>query len=164
MKSKIHEFQNKYSAMSKDKVNEITISYKEKVKTSTSIAIKSSQHAASILFQQWDKNTIGLQESFKVMLLNNSNKVKGIYQLSTGGLTGTLVDIRILFAVILKSLSVAVILAHNHPSGKLQPSEADKQLTQKIKKAAVLFDVKVLDHLIIIQNGDYYSFSDNAVL
>jgi DNA repair protein RadC len=97
-------------------------------------------------------------------LLNNSNKVKGVYHLSTGGITGTLVDIRILFAVILKSLSVGIILAHNHPSGKLQPSEADKQLTQKIKKAAVYFDVKVLDHLILIPSGEFYSFSDNGLL
>jgi len=97
----------------KDKVNEITISYKEKIRTSTSTAIKSSTDAGKILFDHWDKNTIELQETFKVLLLNNSNKVKGVYQLSTGGLTGTLVDIRILFAVVLKSLSVGIILAHN---------------------------------------------------
>jgi DNA repair protein RadC len=148
----------------KNKVNDIKISYKEKVMTSKSIAIKSSTDAGKLLFDNWDKNTIGLQEAFKVLLLNNSNKVKGIYHLSTGGITGTLVDIRILFAVILKSLSVGIILAHNHPSGKLQPSEADKQLTQKIKQAAVLFDVKVLDHLIIIPNGEFYSFSDNGLI
>ncbi|MCF6168808.1 JAB domain-containing protein [Lutibacter sp.] len=148
----------------KNKVNEIKISYKEKIRISKSIAIKSSTDAGKLLFEHWDKNTIGLQEAFIVLLLNNSNKVKGIYHLSTGGLTGTLVDIRILFAVILKSLSIGIILAHNHPSGKLQPSEADKQLTQKIKKAAVLFDVKVLDHLILIPNGEFYSFSDNGLI
>jgi DNA repair protein RadC len=148
----------------KNKVNEIKISYKEKITTSKSNAIKSSTDAGKLLFEHWDKNTIGLQEGFKVLLLNNSNKIKGIYHLSTGGLTGTLVDIRILFAVILKSLSVGIILAHNHPSGKLKPSEADKQLTQKIKKAAVLFDVKVLDHLILIPNGKFYSFSDNGLI
>ena len=148
----------------KDKVNELKISYKEKIRTSKSIGIKSSADAGKLLFEHWDKNTIGLQETFKVLLLNNSNKVKGIYQLSTGGLTGTLVDIRILFAVILKSLSVGIILAHNHPSGKLKASNADIQLTNKIKKAAVYFDVKVLDHLIIIPNGEFYSFADNGQL
>jgi len=148
----------------KDKVNEIKISYKEKIRTSKSIGIKSSADAGKLLFEHWDKNTIGLQESFKVLLLNNSNKVKGVHQLSTGGLTGTLVDIRILFAVILKSLSVAIILAHNHPSGKLKASQADIQLTNKIKKAAHYFDVKVLDHLILIPNGDYFSFADNGQL
>jgi len=150
--------------MRKDKVNEIQISYKDKISTSKSMSIKSSTDAGKLLFDTWDKNTIGLQESFKVLLLNNSNKVKGVYQLSTGGLTGTLVDIRILFAVILKSLSVGIILAHNHPSGKLKASNADIQLTDKVKKAAHYFDVKVLDHLILIPNGEFYSFADNGQL
>lgn len=148
----------------KSKVNEIQISYKEKRTLSKSQAIKSSSDAGKLLFETWDKNTIGLQESFKVLLLNNSNKVKGVYELSKGGITGTLVDIRILFAVILKSLTVGVILSHCHPSGTLKPSEADKQLTTKIKEAAKFFDVKVLDHLIIAPNGSYFSFSDNGLL
>jgi len=148
----------------KNKVNEIQISYKEKIKISESKTIKSSDDARKLFFEQWDKNTISLHESFKVLLLNNSNKVKGIYQLSSGGITGTLVDIRILFAVILKSLSTGIILSHNHPSGKLVPSESDKQLTRKIKKAACFFDIKVLDHLIITPNGEYYSFSDNGLI
>lgn len=98
------------------------------------------------------------------MLLNNSNKVKGIYELSKGGITGTMVDIRILFAIVLKSLSVGIILSHCHPSGQLKPSEADKNITKKIKQAAQLFDIKVLDHLIIAPNSEYYSFADNGDL
>ncbi len=148
----------------KNKVNEIRISYREKISTSKSDAIKSSDDAAKLIYKSWDESTIGLHESFKVLLLNNSNKIKGIYQLSSGGITGTLVDLRILFAVILKTLSVGVILVHNHPSGKLKPSEADKQLTTKIKDAAKLFDVNILDHLIIVPNGSYYSFADNGML
>ncbi len=148
----------------KDKVNEIKISYRERVAPSLWKKISSSKDAFELLYENWNKNTIGLQESFKVVLLNNSNKVKGIYQLSEGGITGTMVDLRILFAVIIKSLSVGVILVHNHPSGKLKPSGADKQLTEKIKKAATLFDIKVLDHLIISPDGRYYSFTDNGLL
>ena len=148
----------------KDKVNEIKISYREKVATLKSDPIKSSKHAAKLLYNNWDNGTIGLQESFKILLLNNSNKVKGVYPLSVGGITGTLVDIRILFAIVLKTLSVGILLAHNHPSYKLEPSEADKRLTRKIKEAAQLFDVKVLDHIIIVPNGDYYSFADNGLL
>ena len=98
------------------------------------------------------------------MLLNNANKVKGIYEVSTGGITGTLVDLRIIFAVVLKSLTTAVILAHNHPSGTLRPSEPDKRLTQKIKKAGELFDIKVLDHLILTPDGNYFSFADEGML
>lgn len=148
----------------KDKVNEIRISYREKKNVSGSVAINSSTVAAEVVYDHWDKDTIGLQESFKVLLLNNSNKVKGIYHLSTGGITGTMVDLRILFAVIIKSLATGIILVHNHPSGKLKPSEADKQLTEKIKNAAMLFDIKVLDHLIIVPNGDYFSFADECIL
>ncbi|WP_282117148.1 JAB domain-containing protein [Cellulophaga baltica] len=148
----------------KDKVNEIKISYKERIPAPFRQQISSSQDASALVFEHWNKNTIALQESFKVVLLNNSNKVKGIYQLSQGGITGTMIDLRILFAVVLKTLSVGIILTHNHPSGKLLPSEADKRITEKIKKAAALFDVKVLDHLIITPNGEYYSFADNCLL
>ena len=106
----------------------------------------------------------GGHENFKVVLLNNSNRVKGIYELSKGGITGTLVDIRILFATVLKSLTVGIILSHNHPSGKLQASSADIQLTKKIQSAAQFFDIAVLDHLIITPNGSFYSFADNGML
>ncbi|MCB0460056.1 MAG: JAB domain-containing protein [Flavobacteriaceae bacterium] len=146
------------------KVNEIQISYKEKIRTIQSKPIKSSEDVAQVLFNNWDVKTIGLHESFKVLLLNNSNKVKGIYQLSTGGITGTIVDLRILFALALKTLSVAIILAHNHPSSKLQPSESDKQLTDKVVKAAKLLDIKVLDHVILTPDKKYFSFADNGLL
>ncbi len=148
----------------KDKVNEIKISYKERTTTSIIDSITNSFEVAQLLFEDWDDDTIGLQESFKVVLLNNSNNVKGIYQISQGGITSTIVDLRILFAVVLKSLSVGIILVHNHPSGKLIPSEADKRLTEKIKKAADFFNIKVLDHLIIAPNGEYYSFTDNGLI
>ncbi len=84
--------------------------------------------------------------------------------MSRGGITYTLVDLRLIFGVILKSLSTAVILCHNHPSGTLLPSNPDKDLTRKIKNAAGLFDIKVLDHLILTPGGDYYSFADNGML
>jgi DNA repair protein RadC len=148
----------------KAQVNEIAISYSGNLKTNQLPKITSSQNAAELLYGQWNKNNIELHETFKVMLLNNANKVKGIYEVSTGGITGTLVDLRILFAVVLKSLTTAVILAHNHPSGTLIPSEPDKRLTQKIKKAGELFDIKVLDHLILTPDGNYFSFADEGIL
>jgi len=148
----------------KVQVNEIRISYKGGLKSSMWHKISNSQDAAKLLFEDWNKDTIALHETFKVALLNNSNKVKGIYQISQGGITGTLVDVRILFAVVLKSLSVGIILTHNHPSGKLVPSNADQQLTNKIKETSKLFDIKLLDHVILVPNGDYYSFSDNGIL
>lgn len=147
-----------------NKVNEIRISYCERLGTIKSKSIQMSEPVAKLLYENWNKDTIGLHETFKVLLLNNANKVKGVYQASAGGITGTLVDIRILFAVILKSLSVAVVLAHNHPAGTLSPSEADIQLTKKIQKAAKLFDIRILDHLIISPTGDYFSFMDNNII
>jgi len=148
----------------KTKVNEISIKYQGNFKMKQAPKITSSNSAVELLFESWNKDHIGLQECFKVMLLNNSNKVKGIFEVSSGGITGTLVDVRILFAVILKSLTTSIILAHNHPSGNLKPSEADKQLTNKIKNAGEFLDIKLLDHLIIIPDGDYFSFADEGIL
>ncbi|MDR5591640.1 JAB domain-containing protein [Christiangramia sp. SM2212] len=148
----------------KTKVNEISIKYQGNFKISQAPKITSSVSAAELLYNAWNKDQIGLQECFKVMLLNNGNKVKGIFEVSTGGITGTLVDLRILFAVVLKTLSVNLIIAHNHPSGTLKPSEADKRLTEKIKKAGELLDIKILDHLILTPDGDYFSFADSGIL
>lgn len=145
-----------------NKINEIKIQYH--TKTALSDPITSSQLAFQLVFEHWNSGTIGLQETFKIVLLDNANKVKGVFELSKGSITATLVDLRILFAVVLKSLSVGIILVHNHPSGKLIPSQMDKQLTKKIQKAATLFDIKVLDHLILSPQGSYYSFADNGIL
>ncbi len=148
----------------KDKVNEITISYHGDVQPHLWHKITQSKDAANLLFEHWDKDTLAVKESFKILLLNNDNRVKGIYEISQGGMTSTLVDLRILFAVILKSLTLAIVLAHNHPSGKLKASEADMEITRKIKQAAMLFDVKVLDHIILTPQHEYFSFADNGLL
>jgi len=145
-------------------VSEIQVSYINKTKTEKSHKITSSTDIAELLFETWNKNTIELHESFKVVLLNNSNTVKGIFEMSSGGITGTLVDVRILFAVALKTLSTGIILAHNHPSGTLKPSKSDKNLTTKIKRASELLDIKLLDHLIITPKHEYYSFADEGIL
>lgn len=145
-------------------VSEIKISYKNRVTSSNLTKISSSSDAAKILLETWDNDTIQLHESFKIMLLNNSNIVKGIYEISSDGITGTVVDIRIIFAVVLKSLSTAIILAHNHPSGNLKPSDADKRLTSKIKQASELLDIKLLDHLIITPSQEYFSFADDGII
>ena len=148
----------------KNIISEIKIKYNPIKLDNGNVKITSSDDAFKIVLKHWNPDIIELQEEFKVLLLNNSNKVKGIYELSTGSITGTMVDLRILFAVVLKSLSVGIIISHNHPSNKLEPSEADKRLTEKIKKAAQFFDIMVLDHLIITPDGNYYSFADNGDL
>lgn len=145
-------------------VNEIQIGYREKLSTLQSNSITILNDVAQLLFKNWDADTIGLNECFKILLPNQSNKVKEIYPLSIGGITGTLVDMRILFAIVLKTLSVGIILVHDYPSGQLKASEADKQLTKKIQQAAVLFDIKVQDHIILTTDGSYYSFADHGLM
>lgn len=102
-------------------------------------------------------------EEFWVLFLNNSNKVVAKSQISKGGLTATIVDIRLVFKRALEMAAVGIIVCHNHPSGKLQPSNADKQLTQKIKEAGITLDIKLLDHLIITEKS-YFSFADEQIL
>lgn len=102
-------------------------------------------------------------EEFWILYLNNSNKVLHKIQLSKGGITGTLVDTRLVFKKAMEVGATAIILAHNHPSGTLKPSSADKQLTNKIKIAGQTLDVKVFDHLIITTDG-YFSFADENEL
>jgi len=102
-------------------------------------------------------------EEFWILYLNNSNKVIQKNQLSKGGITGTLVDVRLVFKTALEVGAVGLILAHNHPSGTLKPSQADKNLTQKLKTAARSLDIKILDHLIITENA-YLSFADDGIL
>lgn len=102
-------------------------------------------------------------EEFWVLFLNNSNKVVSKTQISKGGLTATIVDVRLLFKRALELASVGIIVCHNHPSGKLEPSNADKQITQKIKVAGVTLDIKLLDHLIVTEKS-YFSFADEGIM
>ncbi|QCX40096.1 JAB domain-containing protein [Aureibaculum algae] len=104
-----------------------------------------------------------LHEEFWLLYLNNSNKIIYKNKLSSGGITGTLVDVRMLFKKALELSSVAIILSHNHPSGNLKPSKADIDLTKKIQEAGKTLDIKVLDHLIITEK-DYFSFADGNLM
>ncbi|WP_188049949.1 DNA repair protein RadC [Flavobacterium sp. GP15] len=101
-------------------------------------------------------------EEFWIIYLNNSNKVISKSQLSKGGITGTLVDVRIVFKTALEMFATALILCHNHPSGTLIPSEADKQITKKLKLAGDSLEIKVLDHLIVTESS-YFSFADEGI-
>ncbi|MAW94338.1 MULTISPECIES: RadC family protein [unclassified Leeuwenhoekiella] len=145
-------------------LNEIKLRYSTKQKATDWIKISSSTNAAEAIFKNWDKDHIATFECFKIVLLNNSNQIKGVFQVSQGGITGTVVDVRLIFAVALKSLAVGMILTHNHPSGTLKPSEADKSITRKIKSAGEFLDIKVLDHIILTPTGQYFSFADEGLL
>ncbi len=127
------------------------------------IKISSGEDAFKVLHSSWDLDTIELQEEFKVLLLNRANEVLGLYPLSRGGITGTVVDQRLIFGVALKCNATALIICHNHPSGKLVPSEADITLTKSIGKCGEIFGINLLDHIIITKHG-FYSFLNEGKL
>ena len=142
-------------------VSEIKVAYT--TSDTPKVKIKSGDDAYNVLLASWNLDTIELQEEFKVLLLNRANELLGIYPLSRGGITGTVVDQRLIFAVALKCNATGIIICHNHPSGKLLPSEADITLTKSIGKCADLLEINLLDHLIITKNG-FYSFSNEGKL
>jgi len=145
------------------KVSEIELTYKSKVKATERPKITSSNEAYQIAMQIWNPNTIELFEEFKILLLNNSNRVLGCYSVSSGGITGTVVDIRLIFSAALKANASAIIMIHNHPSGSLIASEADKSITAKVKSAGRFLDIQIFDHLIITSES-YYSFADSGTI
>jgi DNA repair protein RadC len=126
--------------------------------------VKSADNAFKYFSRAYDEGTIGLCEEFMVLLLNRANRVMGCLRLSKGGLTGTVVDLRILFGTALKAMASSIVIAHNHPSGNLKPSDADRELTSQIKQAGKLLDITLLDHLILGTEGDYASFADEGWL
>jgi DNA repair protein RadC len=145
------------------KVAEVELIYKSKVKASNRPQIGSSRDAYQVLLKAWDENKIEFVEQFKIMFLNKTNKVLGIYDVSTGGISGTVADPRVIFVAALKANCCAIIISHNHPSGNLKPSRQDEELTNKIKQGGQLLEIKLLDHVIVSTEG-YYSFADEGLL
>ena len=144
-------------------VSEITVSYRPRIKSSDQPHVSTSQEVHCILFNNWDLDKIELQEQFKILLLNRANRVIGIYEDSSGGMTGTVADLKLIFLTALKAVASSIILTHNHPSGNLKPSQAYIALTQKIIKAGSFLDIAVLDHIIITSEG-YFSFQDEGII
>lgn len=142
-----------------NKVAEVELIYKSKVKASERPQITSSKDAYIIFRQCWDENKIEFVEQFKVIFLNRANKVLGIYEVSSGGISGTVADPRLIFAAALKTNCSGIIISHNHPSGNVKPSRQDEELTKKIKHAGEFLDIKLFDHVIVTSEG-YYSFAD----
>jgi DNA repair protein RadC len=122
--------------------------------------IKDSREIANylqVLFKDYH------HEVFAVVFLNRANRINHFEIISEGGITGTVADPRIILKKALEEDAVSIILCHNHPSGNLLPSRTDEELTQKIKEASKFFDIKVLDHIIVSEDG-YYSFNDEGIL
>lgn len=142
-------------------VAEIQLMYSAKYKVSEMPKICSSKDAFKVLQNFWPVQRIEYLEDFFILLLNRANKIIGICNLSTGGTSATVVDLKIMFAIALKSGAAGIIMAHNHPSGELSPSNADIQLTNRAVEVGKFLDLSVLDH-IIMTNVDYYSMADEG--
>ncbi len=140
---------------------EIEISYKPRYKASELPKVVTSGDAYACLKDVFP--SLDYREYFYILCLNRNNKVLGYCQISIGGLAGTLADVRIIMQAALKSNACSIILSHNHPSGNLVPSEADKDLTKKIREAGKLLDIPVLDHLIVTSES-YFSFADEGLM
>jgi|SRR5579871_946242 len=144
------------------KVSEIELIYRSKLKPSERPTIRTSRDAFVIFHAHFDKDKMELIEEFFAMFLNRANKVLGVYKVSSGGITGTVADPRLIFAAAVKIGAVYILLCHCHPSQNLQASKADIELTRKIKQGANLLELRLLDHLIVTKTEGYYSMMDEG--
>lgn len=125
--------------------------------------VVNSSACAAELLRPWFDECMDLREEFWVILLDRGNRAKVVWRASQGGLHGTVADPKLIFAAALKGVASSIILAHNHPSGQLRPSEEDIRLTRKLAEAGKFLDLPVYDHLIMTRDG-HYSFADNGML
>ena len=144
-------------------VSEVELIYKTNIKPSERIKIEDSKKVYEVLKTVYDYNKIEHKESFYAMYLNRANKILAVILISEGGTSACLVDVKLIFQAALKLNASGIILSHNHPSGQLQPSNADIQITNKVKEAAKLLEMQVIEHIIVTPEDDkYYSFADNG--
>jgi DNA repair protein RadC len=152
-------------AVKQHTVTEITVAYRNKQKAAERPLITQSADALVHLLDGYNRDILGLQEQFVVLYLNVSNRVLGVYRCSTGGITGTICEIRLILGVALKIAATSMIISHNHPSGNLKPSRADEELTRKLKEAGKVMDIRLMDHVIVEPSGtQYYSFADEGLI
>jgi len=125
--------------------------------------IKTSKDATDTFRKIWDVDTLPIYESMICIFLNRNNNTIGWYKVSQGGLSGTLMDARLILSIALTSLAQGLILCHNHPSGALSPSESDISVSKKLKEAGNLMDIQLLDHIILTEES-YFSMADNGII
>src|SRR5690606_26145316 len=143
-------------------LREVEIIYSKPVRREV-VSITKSVDAELIFRDVFDRRKIEHKEFFYVLLLNRANECLGVAKISEGGLTSTVVDIREIFQLALKTNATAIILAHNHPSGNIQPSEADNIITRKVSEAGKLLEIILLDHIILTKDS-YFSYADEGKL
>ncbi|MCO6359159.1 DNA repair protein RadC [Roseivirga pacifica] len=146
-----------------NKFEEVKLVYRNKTRASERPKIDCAESAYKILRAHWDDDQISLVEEAKVMFLDNQLRMMSIATVSKGGMSGTVIDLRIVFATALKRRSSTIILAHNHPSGLLRPSSADISLTRKFHEAGRILEITLADHLIVSEEG-YYSMANEGLI
>jgi DNA repair protein RadC len=122
--------------------------------------INASETKEFLLNTVFDKDTIDVFESAYVVFLNRNLEVKGYMQVSSGGVACCIIDPKIVFAAALKCLASCIVISHNHPSGNTTPSKEDKELTKKLVQGGDILQIKVIDHIIISSDGNFYSFAE----
>ncbi|WP_461791357.1 JAB domain-containing protein [Pedobacter sp.] len=144
-------------------VSEVEVVYKTKVDRKLLPKISGSADSYGIFMKYWNPGKLEYQEQSKALLLNNQLRVLAIVELATGGIDHVNMDTRIIFSTALVMGANRIVLAHNHPTGNITPSEADRRYTKNVAEAGKLMQIEILDHLIIAADG-YYSFADEGLL
>ena len=149
--------------MKKQTIEHVQLIYRNKTKAIDRPKANSSYEAYTILRKDWNNDTINLVEEFKLMALDRNLRVMSIATISKGGMSGTVADLKVIFATALLRRAHRIIVAHNHPSGGLKPSKADISLTKKIKRAGDVLDLPLDDH-IIVTDDDYCSMNEQGYI
>jgi DNA repair protein RadC len=140
---------------------EVQITYSNPVKSVDRFKVVGSQSVASALREFWP--SYDHIEFMYMIMLNRQNQILGYHQVSKGGITGTIIDLRVIYQVALKANASAIIIAHNHPSGNLEPSETDKKVSREVKDAGKILNITLLDHIILTTDG-FHSMADDGQL
>jgi DNA repair protein RadC len=146
------------------KLSEIQIVYRTSKNAQMLPVLRNAEDAYKVVLPYFNSDTIAIQEQFIACYLNSANQVKGVYAGFSGGISGTMADIRIILAIALKTGSTGIIVAHNHPSGNLKASKDDIRLTDNLKSACLTMEISLIDHLIISPYSTYMSFIDSGLL
>lgn len=141
---------------------ELKLSYRRTKRRRQTGALRSSMDSFEVIKTVFDQDLIEAREEFIVLYLNRANEIIGYYKAFQGGVSSVVADTKLILSTGLKVLASGIILAHNHPSGRIIPSEQDIRLTRRVKEACKLVDMELLDHLIVTAENGFYSFADEG--
>ena len=147
----------------RNEVEEVKLVYRNKVKAVDRPKVRGAARAHEILIDNWDLDQIELREEFKLMFIDRGSRLMSIASLSQGGMSGTVVDPKLAFTMALKRKASSIIMAHNHPSGSVEPSKQDIRLTKKFTEVGRMLELPILDHIILTENT-FYSMAEEGLI